>query len=412
MSKKVAIVGSGQAGLQLAFSLLANGYTVTVVSDRTPEQIETGKISATAALFWRGQEYERALGLNYWDDKTVRNEKVALDVRGADGARLFGFTGHFRKGVGLFVDLRLKYATWLRELERRGGRVVIEKAGVPEIEELAKANDLVFVGVGRGTSELFERDAERSVYAAPRRSLGVAIVRRPWEKADEWAINIVPGVGELCAAPLLAAEGVQTRALLAWGVPGSTIDFSGVDSGQETLARLRSAFERYSPEQFALIEDKPLLDANSWIAGAVTPVVRKALGRLPSGKPVIALGDTLVTVDPISANGLNNATYAAHLFAERIVQRGDRPFDEAWVESVAGEFWDHARHAYALQAALLDPPEHIGEVLQAASGNQALADDILSSYPDPPSVDWLYDAQKARAHVQRRVASQPLAATA
>jgi len=411
MSKKVAIVGSGQAGLQLAFSLLANGYTVTVVSDRTPEQIETGKISATAALFWRGQEYERALGLNYWDAQTVRNEEVALDVRSGEGERLFGFTGHFRKGVGLFVDLRLKYATWLREFERRGGRVVIQKAGVPELEHLAALNDLVFVGIGRGTSELFERDAERSVYAAPRRSLGVAIVRRPWDN-DDWAISVIPGVGELCGAPLLAADGVQTRALLAWGVPGSAIDFTGVESGQETLRRLRAAFQRYNPAQYELIKDKPLLDANSWIAGAVTPVVRKAFGRLPSGKPVIALGDTLVTVDPISANGLNNATYAAHLFAERIVQRGERPFDEAWVESVAGEFWDHARHAYALQAALLDPPEHFGEVLQAASANQALADDILNSYPDPPSVDWLYDPQTARAHVRRRVSSGAAAAPA
>jgi hypothetical protein len=326
---------------------------------------------------------------------------------------LFGFTGHFRKGVGLFVDLRLKYATWLREFERRGGRVVIQNAGVPELEALAAANDLVFVGIGRGTSELFERDGERSVYAAPRRSLGVAIVRRRWEKEqDDWAISVIPGVGELCAAPLLAAEGTQTRALLAWGVPGSAIDFSGVASGEETLARLRAAFQRYNTEQYDLIQAQPLLDANAWIAGAVTPVVRKAFGRLPSGKPVIALGDTLVTVDPISANGLNNATYAAHLFAERIVQRAEQPFDEAWVESVAGEFWDHARHAYALQAALLDPPEHLGEVLQAASANQALADDILNSYPDPPSVDWLYDAQTARAHVRHRVSGAAAAASA
>jgi flavin-dependent dehydrogenase len=185
-----------------------------------------------------------------------------------------------------------------------------------------------------------------------------------------------------------------------------------VDNGDETLARLRAAFKRYNPQQYGLINDQPLLDANAWIAGAVTPVVRKAFGRLPSGKFVIALGDTLVTVDPISANGLNNATYAANLFANRIVERGDQPFDRAWVESVAGEFWEHARHAYALQAALLDPPDHLGEVLQAASTNQALADDILNSYPDPPTVDWLYDPKTARAHVRRRVATSAAIATA
>ena len=37
--RKILIVGAGQAGLQLANGLAQNGYDVTVVSNRTPEQI-------------------------------------------------------------------------------------------------------------------------------------------------------------------------------------------------------------------------------------------------------------------------------------------------------------------------------------------------------------------------------------
>jgi len=34
--RKIAIVGAGQSGLQLALGLLQKGYEVTVISNRTP----------------------------------------------------------------------------------------------------------------------------------------------------------------------------------------------------------------------------------------------------------------------------------------------------------------------------------------------------------------------------------------
>jgi 2-polyprenyl-6-methoxyphenol hydroxylase-like FAD-dependent oxidoreductase len=40
--RKILIVGAGQAGLQLALSLRAEGYEVTLMSARTPEEIRTG----------------------------------------------------------------------------------------------------------------------------------------------------------------------------------------------------------------------------------------------------------------------------------------------------------------------------------------------------------------------------------
>ena len=39
--KRIAIIGAGQSGLQLALGLLDAGYEVTVVSDRSAEQIRT-----------------------------------------------------------------------------------------------------------------------------------------------------------------------------------------------------------------------------------------------------------------------------------------------------------------------------------------------------------------------------------
>ena len=37
------IVGAGQSGLQLALSLQKRGYTVSVTSNRSPDDIRTGK---------------------------------------------------------------------------------------------------------------------------------------------------------------------------------------------------------------------------------------------------------------------------------------------------------------------------------------------------------------------------------
>ena len=37
--RKILIVGAGQAGLQLGLSLLAEGYDVTLMSARTPDEI-------------------------------------------------------------------------------------------------------------------------------------------------------------------------------------------------------------------------------------------------------------------------------------------------------------------------------------------------------------------------------------
>src|SRR6478672_4943236 len=45
--RKIAIVGAGQSGLQLALGLLQKGYEVTVISNRTPEQVLNGRVTSS-----------------------------------------------------------------------------------------------------------------------------------------------------------------------------------------------------------------------------------------------------------------------------------------------------------------------------------------------------------------------------
>lgn len=52
--RKILIVGAGQAGLQLALSLQARGYDVTVLSARTPDEMRGGWPTSTQVM-WPGR---------------------------------------------------------------------------------------------------------------------------------------------------------------------------------------------------------------------------------------------------------------------------------------------------------------------------------------------------------------------
>ena len=66
--RRVAIVGAGQSGLQLALGLLDAGYQVTVVSDRSAEEVAAGRVLSSQCMFDGALQTERATGLHFWSD--------------------------------------------------------------------------------------------------------------------------------------------------------------------------------------------------------------------------------------------------------------------------------------------------------------------------------------------------------
>ena len=61
---RVAIVGAGQSGLQLALGLLEAGFEVTLVSNRTAEEIASGRVLSSQCMFESALQTE--LYLNPW----------------------------------------------------------------------------------------------------------------------------------------------------------------------------------------------------------------------------------------------------------------------------------------------------------------------------------------------------------
>ena len=78
--RKVAIIGGGQSGLQLALGLLQNKYEVTLVSNRTPEQILCARVTSSQFMFLDSLQNERDLVINFWEKKCPITEGIALGI--------------------------------------------------------------------------------------------------------------------------------------------------------------------------------------------------------------------------------------------------------------------------------------------------------------------------------------------
>src|ERR1051325_10746759 len=82
--RKVLVVGAGQSGLQLALGLVGNGYDVTVMSARTPEEIRAGRVMSTQCMFGPSLGHERDLGVNLWEEHAPSVTGLGLSVAGVD----------------------------------------------------------------------------------------------------------------------------------------------------------------------------------------------------------------------------------------------------------------------------------------------------------------------------------------
>ena len=130
--RKIAIVGAGQSGLQLALGLQQKGYDITVVSSRTPEQIFKGRVSSSQFMFHDSLQCERDLGLNFWEKKCPITEGISFSVPAPDGSKALFWEARLDH-YGQSVDQRVKFAGWLEEFARRGGKVVYQEAGAQSL---------------------------------------------------------------------------------------------------------------------------------------------------------------------------------------------------------------------------------------------------------------------------------------
>jgi len=402
---RITIIGGGQSGLQLGIGLLRNGYDVTVVSDRTPEQIRDGRVTSSQCMFATALDNERALGIDFWDDACPPIEGISLAVPHPEisGAKAIDWGARLDR-VAQSVDQRVKFPRWMEHFAASGGDLVFQSAGVDDMERCAADSDLVVVAAGKGEiTKLFERDAERSQFDQPMRALALTYVTGMTPRPEFSAVcfNIIPGVGEYFVFPALTTSGA-CEIMVFEGVPGGPMDCWGdVTTPEEHLAKSKWILETFMPWEAARCNDVELTDANGILSGRFAPTVRRPVGLLPSGHPVLGMADAVLLNDPITGQGSNNASKGAAIYLQSILERGEGPFDAVWMQETFEQLWDYAEKVVGwTNAFLLPPPPHVLNVLGAAGQLPAVAHRFVNGFDNPPEFyEWFMDPGMAEAYL-------------
>src|SRR5216683_2427324 len=397
--RRIAIVGGGQSGLQLALGLQQQRYEVTVVSNRTPEQIRKGRVTSSQFMFHDSLQNERDLEINFWEKECPVTQGMAFTIPGPDKTRgLFweARLDHF----GQSVDQRVKFAGWMKEFAKRGGDLVIKDAGPQDVDELSKSHDLVIVAAGKGEiNRMFQRDAEKSPYDKPMRALALTYVKRmvPRKPFTAVSFNLIPGVGEYFVFPALTTTG-ECEIMVFEGVPGGPMDcWNDVKTPQEHLAKSKWILETFMPLEAERCHNVELTDENGILAGRFPPTVRKPICKLPSGGLALGMADVVATNDPITGQGSNTASKAASIYLQRILDHGNKPFDAPWMQQTFDSFWNYAQWVVKWTNSLLTPPPpQVLQLMGAASQIPRLASKITNGFNNPPDyAPWWFDAGEA-----------------
>ncbi|GHJ53660.1 alanine-phosphoribitol ligase [Nonomuraea sp. TT08I-71] len=406
--RRILIVGAGQSGLQLALSLQSEGYDVTVMSARTPDEIRRGWVMSTQAMFGAALATERRYGLDLWKDRAPRIDGLHVSLSAPPGERALRIACPLDEPAQS-TDQRVKMADWLELFEVRGGTVLYQTVTTSDLDGLARLGryDLTVVAAGKGDLVgVFDRDPARSVYEAPQRGLAVAYVHGmtpdPLLPVPHVSFNAVPGLGELFVIPALTHSGPCE--ILFWeAVPGGPLDlWTERRDPAEHLKLTLDLARRYTPWIYERCADVELTDGRATLSGRYTPTVRRPVAELPSGGLVLGMADVVVANDPITGQGSNTAAKCAAAYLGSILEHGDRPFDRDWMTRTFERFWTATGEAVTgWTNAMLQPlPPHVQQLLGAAAGNPVVARRFANGFSDPNDFrDWFLTPDAAERYL-------------
>jgi len=402
--KRVAIIGAGQSGLQLALGLQAAGFEVTVYSDRSPSEIERGSVMSSQCMFDSALEIERELNLNFWDQECPRVEGISFSVPNSIGGKTIAWAARL-DNYAQSVDQRVKIPRWMREFQERGGDLRIRPAEIQDLEECARSHDLVIVASGKGAlGSLFRRDPARSPYSEPQRVLALTYVRnlQPREPYSAVCFNMIPNVGEYFVFPALTTSGT-CEIMVFEGIPGGPMDcWEGINTPEDHLARSKAILEQFLPWEAERCRDIQLTDEHGILTGRVAPAVRHPVATLPSGKPVLGMADAVVLNDPLTGQGSNNAARCAEIYLESILEHGPGPAEPAWMEQTFERYWTgYAKWVVEWTNLLLRPKPHVMKLLDCAGRISDVAAAVVNGFDDPRTLfPWFMDAGEAQQFIE------------
>jgi Styrene monooxygenase A putative substrate binding domain len=389
MSKRIAIVGAGTAGLHLGLYLQQKGGQSTIFTDKKIEDYPNLRLPNTVAHHAVTIAREDDLGVNHWPDAGYFGHHYFIGMPGTP----IEFYGDLTTGPSRAVDYRIYLPTLMTDFQDRGGRIEYRAISVGDLTELSAEYDLVVIGTGAGgLGQLFARDEQSSPFNEPQRHLCVGLFKGIAEqetKAVTFAIS--PGAGELIEIPTVTFGGDAT-ALLFENHPGSDLKVLAHTRYEDNppafldlvLDKLRTHYpmtaRRVNEHDFDLANGP--LDV---LQGGVTPTVRRGHIKLANGATAVLLGDAHATVDPVLGQGGNMASYAAHVLGEQIMSTD--VFDDDFLAQVdarrANRVLGATRWTNFMLSALNTLPDAFTQFLRAVAQNRGLADKFTDNFNYP-----------------------------
>jgi len=345
-------------------------------------------------------ERERQLGVHHWDAATYGWTAHHHYVCGTTPLR---FYGDFAEPSQM-VDYRLYLPRLMADFEELGGVLRIGVVSPADVERLSEDHSLLVVATGRnGLSSLFPIQPHRSPYSSPQRRL-IAGMFHGIADADPRGVNISvsPGHGELIAAPMFSRSGFVT-AMLVEAVPGGDLGRIAAFPVQEDLGaftrELRAVLGKHFPMTAERITDAfAITDSRDVLQGAVTPAVRADYVRLESETFAMSLGDAHVTIDPITGQGANVASYSSWVMGEAIAS--DLVYDERFCQRVAHRRAPVTLSISELTNLMLNPLPHVMRFSRAMAESKALCDAYGNLFNDPErQYDVLATPQRTEAFI-------------
>lgn len=403
--ERIAIVGAGQAGLQLALGLLGAGFQVTLFSDRSAQEIHDGYVLSSQCMFDSALEIERGLKLNYWEQECPRVEGIAFAVPDGVGGKSLDWVARL-DDYAQSVDQRLKIPRWMREFEGRGGTLRVQSVSGGDLEACARSHDLVIVASGKGAlGGMFPRNPARSPFSEPQRALALTYVRnlQPRRSYPAICFNLIPNVGEYFVFPALTTSG-PCEIMVFEGIPNGPMDcWDDVKSPAEHLARSKRVLEDFLPWEAERCEHSELTDDRGVLTGRVTPVVREPVCVLPSGSALLGMADAVVLNDPITGQGSNNAARCAEIYLESILEHRDKRADVEWMRQTFERYWTgYAQWVVNWTNLLLKPPAHLLKLLDCAGKIKTVGAAVVNGFDDPRTLfPWFADGGEAERFIRQ-----------
>ncbi|GAC06215.1 styrene monooxygenase subunit StyA [Paraglaciecola chathamensis] len=387
MSKRIAIVGAGAAGLHLGIYLRKHNVDVTLFTDRRPDEYADCKLLNTVAHHSQTIEREEMLGINHWPESCYFGHYYYVG-----GPQPLRFYGDLKK-PSRAVDYRVYLPTLMKDFVSMGGQIEYGTVSTDDLELLSENYDLVSVCVGKyEMKSLFDTVDELSPFDKPQRALCVGLFKGIAEdETRAVTMSFSPMNGELIEIPTLSFDGMCTALVFENHIGGDLEILANINYDEDPRAFLDLMLDRLEKHHTSVYEriDRDAFDlvngSKDLLQGAVTPVLREGATTLKNGKQIIGLGDIQATVDPVLGQGANMATYSSWIIGEEIVK--NPVFDQRFFEHVENRRHDRVQCAtrwtnYKLSS-LASLPQEFMQFIGTMSQNRAMADEFTDNFNYP-----------------------------